>query len=293
MDSIDRILLFAVTPAVFVLSLLEAVVLARRQRYDWRAFGASAFNLVSRIVVSILLPLSIATPFIAWAVTHRVSTWTLDGPLALLVLFFGQEFCYYWYHRTAHRVRWFWCNHSVHHSPNQLNLSAAYRIGLFGRLSGSVLFFVPLMWLGFHPKLVLQMLTLNLLYQFWLHTTWIPKLGWLEGLVNTPSAHRVHHASNPEYLDANYGGVLMVFDRWFGTYRPERDDLPVRYGLVQPMTSHNPLKIEFREWAALLRDLWRARTLRALLGAIFMPPGWRADSAAAPRAGVQAPAAHP
>jgi hypothetical protein len=87
--------------------------------------------------------------------------------------------------------------------------------------------------------------------------------------------------------------VRMVFDRLFGTYRVERSDIDLRYGLVHPMASHNPLKIEFREWSALARDLWRARTLRALLGAIFMPPGWRADSAAAPRAGVQAPAAHP
>jgi len=293
MDSIDRFLLLVVTPTVFGLSLLEAVVLARRQHYDWGAFGASAFNLVSRIAVAILLPLSIATPFIAWAVAHRVSTFTLDGPLALLVLFIGQEFCYYWYHRAAHRVRWFWCNHSVHHSPNQLNLSAAYRIGSFGRLTGTPLFFVPLMWLGFHPKLVLQALTFNLLYQFWLHAAWIPKLGWLEGIVNTPSAHRVHHGSNPEYLDANYGGVLMVFDRLFGTYRAERDDVPVRYGLVQPLTTRNPLKIEFNEWSRLGADLWRARSLRAAWDALLMPPGWRAGVPPAAGLPVGTPAPRP
>ena len=279
MDSIDRFLLFAVTPTVFALSLIEAVVLARRQRYDWGAFAASAFDLVARIAVGILLPLSIAAPLVVWAVQHRVATWTLDGPLALALLFFGQELCYYGYHRAAHRVRWFWCNHAVHHSPNELNLSAAYRIGIFGKLSGTTLFFVPLIWLGFPPKLVLQTLTFNLLYQFWLHTTWIPKLGWLEGIVNTPSAHRVHHGANPEYLDANYGGVLMLFDRLFGTYRAERDDVPVRYGLVQPLRTSNPLKIEFHEWARLGGDLWRARSLRAAWAALFLPPGWRADAA--------------
>jgi len=126
---------------------------------------------------------------------------------------------------------------------------------------------------------VLQTLTFNLLYQFWLHTTWIPKLGWLEGIVNTPSAHRVHHGANPEYLDANYGGVLMLFDRLFGTYRAERDDVPVRYGLVQPLRTSNPLKIEFHEWARLAGDLWRARSLRAAWAALFLPPGWRADAA--------------
>lgn len=277
MDPIDRFLLFTVTPTVFGLSLLEAAVLSRRARYDWRAFGASSFDLALRIAMSIGLPLSIATPLAALAVQHRLTTLTLDGPAAIALLLVGQEFCYYWYHRAAHRVRWFWCNHSVHHSPDELNLSAAYRIGAFGRLSGTTFFFVPLMWLGFHPKIVVQALTFNLLYQFWLHTTWIPKLGWLEGIVNTPSAHRVHHASNPEYIDANFGGVLMIFDRLFGTYRAERDDLPVCYGLVQPMTSRNPLRIEFREWAWLARDLWRARSLRAAFGALFMPPGWRAD----------------
>ena len=142
---------------------------------------------------------------------------------------------------------------------------------------------------------MLQALTFNLLYQFWLHTTWVPKLGWLEGIVNTPSAHRVHHGSNPEYLDANYGGVLMVFDRLFGTYRAERDDVPVRYGLVQPLTTRNPLKIEFNEWSRLGADLWRARSLRAVWDALFMPPGWRAEGHA-PMAGelaARAPVARP
>jgi sterol desaturase/sphingolipid hydroxylase (fatty acid hydroxylase superfamily) len=266
---------------VFALSLIEAAVLARRGHYDWRALGVSAFDLVARIAVTIFLPLSIAAPLARLAVQHRVTDTPLDGPLAVALLFVGQEFCYYWYHRAAHRVRWFWCNHAVHHSPNDLNLSAAYRIGMFGRLSGTTLFFLPLMWLGFNPKLVAQALTFNLLYQFWLHTTWIPKLGWLEGIVNTPSAHRVHHGANPEYLDANYGGVLLVFDRLFGTYRAERDDVPVRYGLVRPLRSNNPLKVELHEWMALARDLLRARSLRALIGAIAMPPSWRADAPAA------------
>jgi hypothetical protein len=139
------------------------------------------------------------------------------------------------------------------------------------------LFFVPLVWLGFDVRTVLSVLTLNLLYQFWIHATWIPKLGWLELVLNTPSAHRVHHASNPEYLDANYGGVLIVFDRLFGTYVAERADLPCRYGLVHPLTSYNPLRVEFAQWLSLGRDLLHARSLRALLGHLLMPPGWSPD----------------
>ena len=110
------------------------------------------------------------------------------------------------------------------------------------------------------------MLSLNLLYQFWIHATWIPKLGWLEYVLNTPSAHRVHHAANLEYLDANYGGVLIVFDRLFGTYRAERDDVPCRYGLVVPMVGYNLLRIELHQWRALARDLLSARSLRAGAG---------------------------
>ncbi|HWH83369.1 MAG TPA: sterol desaturase family protein [Burkholderiaceae bacterium] len=277
MNPIETFLLFVAAPAVLVFALIEALVLARRGRYDWRAFGVSALDLVVRIAVGIVLPLSIVAPLVGWAVRHRIATIPLDGWAAVLLLFVGQEFCYYWYHRAAHRVRWFWGNHAVHHSPNELNLSAAFRIGPFGKLTGSTLFFIPLIWLGFDVRTVFAVVGLNLLYQFWIHATWIPKLGWFEYVFNTPSAHRVHHASNLEYLDANYGGVLSVFDRLFGTYIVERADVPCRYGLVHPQTSYNPLRVEFAEWIALARDLARSRSLRAVLGHLFMPPGWAPD----------------
>ena len=279
MTPIERFLLFVAAPAVLVFALLEAMVLSRRARYDWRAFGVSSTDLVARIAVGIFAPLSIATPLVHWAVQHRLTTIALDGWVAVMALFVGQEFCYYWFHRAAHRVRWFWGNHAVHHSPNELNLSAAFRIGAFGKLTGVTLFFVPLIWVGFDVRTVFSVLTLNLLYQFWIHATWIPKLGWLEYVLNTPSAHRVHHASNPQYLDANFGGVLIVFDRLFGTYIEERADLPCRYGLVHPLTSYNPLRVEFAQWISLAHDLLRARSLRAVLGHLFMPPGWAPDGA--------------
>jgi sterol desaturase/sphingolipid hydroxylase (fatty acid hydroxylase superfamily) len=275
MDPLDKILLYFALPFVVLVSLLEAVVLSRMRAYDWRAAGVSLLDLVGRISMQIFLPLSIAAPLIFWAYQHRLTTIALDGWLPIFALFIGQEFCYYWYHRAAHRVRWFWANHSVHHSANELNLSAAYRIGVLGRLSGTAFFFVPLVWLGFPPKIVFQLLSINLLYQFWIHATWIPKLGWLEYVFNTPSAHRVHHAANLHYLDANYGGVLIVFDRLFGTYTAERDDLPCRYGLVKPMTSYNPLRIEFTQWALLIRDVVTAKSVRAALGYVVMPPGWQ------------------
>ncbi|MGZ3236746.1 MAG: sterol desaturase family protein [Burkholderiaceae bacterium] len=274
MYPIEKFLLFVATPAVLVLALIEAIILSRRRHYDWGAFGTSAIDLVLRTTVNILLPLSIAAPLIRVAYQHRLTTIQLDGWTVALLLFIGQEFCYYWFHRAAHRVRWFWGNHAVHHSPNDLNLGTALRVGLLGKLTGTGLFFVPLIWLGFNPRIVFLVLSLNLLYQFWIHATWIPKLGWLEGILNTPSTHRVHHAANLEYLDANYGGVLIIFDRMFGTYVKERDDLPCRYGLVDPLTSNNILKVEFAEWIKLARDLAAARSVRTFIGHLFMPPGW-------------------
>lgn len=274
MTPIERFLLFVAAPTVLTLSLLEGLVLSRRGGYDWRACGVSLFDYVLRIAVTIFLPLSIADPLVRWVVDHRLSTRELDGWGNLLLLFLGLEFCYYWLHRMGHRVRWFWCNHAVHHSPNELCLMASLRIGAFGKLIGGLIFLLPLIWLGFEVRVVVTALTLNLLYQFWIHATWIPKLGWLEYVLNTPSAHRVHHASNLEYLDANYGGVLIIFDRLFGTYVEEREDLPCRYGLIHPVTTNNPLKVEFGQWLQLGRELLAARSLTAVLGLIFKPPGW-------------------
>ncbi len=118
---------------------------------------------------------------------------------------------------------------------------------------------------------------LNLLYQFWLHAEWIPRLGWLEYVLNTPSHHRVHHAANLEYLDHNYGGVLIIWDRLFGTFVAERDDLPCRYGLVQPLRSNNPVIIAFHEWAALVGDLRHAGSWRDRWSYLVEPPGWQPD----------------
>lgn len=277
MESMRRLLVLLLAVALLA-AVVEALVMTWRKpgSYDWKAGAVSLFDQFLRRIVQVL-PLSVAAPLFEWAWVHRLWTFDLSGLGSILLLFIGQEFCYYVYHRAAHRVRWFWITHSVHHSPNQLNLSAALRLGLTGRLTGTALFFTPLVWIGFHPTVVLGALSINLLYQFWIHATWIPKLGWLEGILNTPSAHRVHHARNVEYLDANYGGVLLVFDRLFGTYRPERDDLPCEYGLVKPVTSYNPLVIQFGPWVQFFCDLCASRSLREIAGTVFMPPGWSAD----------------
>jgi sterol desaturase/sphingolipid hydroxylase (fatty acid hydroxylase superfamily) len=272
---LGRLLVIAVLPATVVASLAEAWVLCRYEDFDWKALGVSVLNFAVRNIVLVALPLSIVSPVFRWAWEHRVTTLRADSWASVVLLFLGQELCYYWFHRASHRVRWFWANHAIHHSPNQLNLSASLRSAVFGRLAGEGIFFVPLVWIGFAPKLVFLALAFNLLYQTWIHTTWIPKLGWFEFIFNTPSAHRVHHAANLEYLDANYGGVLILFDRMFGTYIAERSDLPCRYGWVHPQTSHNPFRVEFEQWLSLFRDLVSARRVGAFVGYLFRPPGWR------------------
>jgi len=209
MMAVARILTFAL-PVVIVIATLEGLVLAvvMRRNYNWRAYFASLADALGRqYVVLTFLSLSLAAPAYDLAYNHRLFTIPIDTTVAVVALLIGQDFCYYWFHRCSHRIRWFWATHAVHHSSNELNFAAAYRFGWTGRLTGTAIFYVPLVWLGFEPRAVFIAIALNLLYQFWLHTEWIPKLGWLEYVLNTPSHHRVHHAANPEYLDHNYGGV--------------------------------------------------------------------------------------
>ena len=263
-------------PAVIAIATLEGLVLAlvMRRDYNWRAYGASLADALGRqYLVYTLLPLSIAQPLVDLAWRHRLFTVPLDGALSVIVLVIAQDFSYYWFHRASHRVRWFWATHAIHHSSNEFNLAAAYRFGWTGKLTGAAIFYVPMIWLGFAPGPVFIAAGINLLYQFWLHAEWIPKLGWLEYVLNTPSHHRVHHACNAEYLDRNYGGIFIVFDRMFGTFAAERDDRPCHYGLVKPLRSNNPVVIAFHEWAALARDLWRAPTWRARFACLIGPPG--------------------
>lgn len=269
----------ALIVALLGIAAVEGIVMSLRApgTYDWRAFAVSIVDAVGRRVTDLVstgLGLVLAIPLITWIYEHRLFTITLDTWWAIALLFVSEQFCYYWYHRSAHRVRWFWATHAVHHSPNQLTLATALRLGWTGKVTGTALFYSPLFLIGFSPLAVTLATTFNLIYQYWLHTTWIPKLGkTFERWFNTPSNHRVHHGSNPEYLDRNYGGVLMVFDHLFGTYVEERADLPPKYGLTTPLLTYNPLRIAFHEWIKLARDLRNARSADDIWRALFAPPG--------------------
>jgi sterol desaturase/sphingolipid hydroxylase (fatty acid hydroxylase superfamily) len=276
MNSLQKFQLIVVG-IVVAASMVEALVLQRLQRgFDWDEVRLSILDLIGRRLIA-FLPLNLAAPLLRLVWEHRAFDVPLNGIAGLALLFLGQEFFYYWYHRAAHGVRFFWATHRVHHTPNQLALSTAYRLGLTETITGAGLFFTPLVWLGVRPEVVFAALSINLLYQFWLHTTWIPKLGWAEYILNTPSAHRVHHASNLPYLDKNFGGVLIVFDRLFGTYAAERDDEPCVYGLVEPVRTKNLVRLEFDEWLGIAHDLRGARNPWQALKMLAMPPGWSSN----------------
>lgn len=260
-------------------TIIEAISIkfVLKRSYDWRAALASYGVMAGRIISDLIVPIAIAMPGAIWFYQHRIADLSQYGVWSYVILFFGLEFVYYWWHRVGHRSRWFWISHSVHHTPNELNMTASFRVGWTQRIMATYVIFTPLVLVGFDPQVVFAMYSFCLGFQFWLHADWIPKLGFLEGTINTPSAHRVHHASNLEYLDCNYGGVLTIYDRMFGSYKPELDELPVRYGLVVPIYSYNPLKLIFYPFAPLVRDVLSARSAREVIGYIFGPPGWRPD----------------
>jgi len=258
---------------LFAIVIVEALL----RRYVWRrptdlrAVAASLADAAVRRIADVA-GLATLAPLPAFAFAHRLATIRMDSVAAWLGLYLLVEFAYYWHHRLTHRVRWFWATHSVHHSSNELMLASALRLGWTGRLGGAIAFFTPLVWIGFPPQAVFGLVAAGLFWQFWLHADWMPRLGLLEWVLNTPTHHRVHHASNPEYLDCNYGSSLIVFDRVFGSFVALRDDIEIRYGLTTPVLSHNPLRIAFNGWLAMGRDFLAARGARARLKVLFGPP---------------------
>ena len=196
---------------------------------------------------------------------------------AWLLLFLLDDFTYYWFHRANHEVRLFWAGHVNHHSSRYLNLGTALRQGVGERVH-KFLFWLWLPLLGFDPAMIITVIGINLFYQFWVHTQAVGKLHpWIEAVFNTPSHHRVHHGANVRYLDRNHGGVLIIWDRLFGTFSEERDDQPVVYGLTTNIDSDHPWTVLSHEYRALGQDLRRASTWADRLRYLLLAPGWSHD----------------
>ena len=193
-----------------------------------------------------------------------------------LILLFAEDLCYYWFHRISHVSRLFWASHVVHHSSQKYNLSTALRQTWSGSFY-SFVFWIPLLLIGFHPIMVMTQMAISLIYQYWIHTELIKKMpNWFEAIFNTPSHHRVHHATNPQYLDRNHAGIFIIWDKLFGTFEPEVEK-PV-YGLVKNIETYNPIKIAFLEWVNMFRDFSFSKTsFLNKVKYLIKPPGWKHD----------------
>jgi sterol desaturase/sphingolipid hydroxylase (fatty acid hydroxylase superfamily) len=270
------------------LELLFASISRVRAEYDLRDTLANVAMSVGSIFFWGMYS-GIFMSAVWFAYHHRLA----DIPFSawsFAIAFVLEDLRYYLWHRISHRSRWFWASHVIHHSSQHFNLSTNLRQSWTSQFSGLILMNVPMAFVGFHPSTVALAFTVNLLYQFWIHTETIDKMPrWFEWLLNTPSHHRVHHASNARYLDANYAGVFMIWDRLFGTFVPEQAEEPPRYGIVKNLGTVNPIRIALHEYVGIARDLARrGLTLRQRLGYFFGPPGWRHDGQHATTASLRA-----
>ncbi|CAN5184779.1 hypothetical protein BH20ACI1_BH20ACI1_13870 [soil metagenome] len=188
-------------------------------------------------------------------------TWTL--------LLFIDDFAYYWFHRFSHEIRFFWNFHVVHHSSNKYNFSVAVRQSWFSGIAHWI-FYIPAAFLGFPLWAFVTMHGLNLIYQFWIHTEYVKKLGILEYVLNTPSHHRVHHGVNNQYLDRNYAGIFIIWDKMFGTFIEETEK--PRYGIIKPLNSYNALWINSHGWAEMFEEIKNKKTLSGKIRCIFGAP---------------------
>jgi sterol desaturase/sphingolipid hydroxylase (fatty acid hydroxylase superfamily) len=264
--------------------LLELVVirfLKGRGDYETRDTLTSLLMGVGNVVSGLLLGF-IAFGVLMWAWEFRITdlgtSWWV-----IALCFVLDDLRYYWYHRIAHRCRWVWAEHVNHHSSQHYNLSTALRQSWTGTFTGMFILRIPLALLGFHPVLLLFVGRLNLVYQFWIHTEAIGRM-WkpIEAIFNTPSHHRVHHATNPRYLDSNYAGTLIIWDRMFGTFVPELDEDMPRYGIVKNIGTFNPIKSRVPR---VDRHVQRCVSTRSVsdherLAYLFAPPGWSQKTAA-------------
>jgi sterol desaturase/sphingolipid hydroxylase (fatty acid hydroxylase superfamily) len=268
-------------PAFILLMAMEAVAdaIMRRDLYELKDSAASISMGLGNVAVNLFaktMQFGIFTFLYRFRIFHLGYQWWV-----WLLLFFCDEFSYYWFHRASHECRLLWASHVVHHSSQRYNLSTALRQSWTGTFTGWI-FWMWLPLVGFRPVMVLTMQAVSLLYQFWIHTELVSSLGPLEWVFNTPSHHRVHHGSNPRYIDRNHAGTLIIWDRLFGTFESEDAADQPRFGLTKDIHTYNPLRIAFHEWADLWRDIRNAPGWKNKMAYLFRHPGWGPDYQALP-----------
>ena len=269
-DVLTYLQYFSVAMVVLLLVELAWDYRSGRRRSFREPLANISFQVVNEILertvysLVVVIGFILVTPYALFEIPVTFGTWIL--------CLIATDFCYYWMHRTEHRVRFFWALHSVHHSSEEYDLSTSFRIFWLIDLS-LVFFFIPLVLIGFSGPQVLVCMVAVFTYMIWVHTEKIGKLGWFDKVFSSPSVHRVHHGSNPQYLDKNYAGIFLIWDRLFGTYEPEGEK--VRYGLTTPIDTSNPVRIGLHELIRLGQDLRRRKSWRDRLLTLVMPPDWK------------------
>lgn len=281
-------------PGFILFIMLEAWVARRRGLHVYRLPIALA-DLGCGITSQLFNLLTFGASIFTYAVVYHWRGWDLDpsSGWTWLLAMVGVDFFYYWWHRASHEVNILWAAHVVHHQSEDYNLAVALRQAFLTNIT-AIPFYLPLALLGVPPIVFAAAKGLNALYQFWIHTELIRSVGPLERVLNTPSHHRVHHAINPQYLDRNYAGILITWDRLFGSFEPERER-PV-YGTTKPLRSLNPLWANFHYYFDIAAVAASATRWRDRLYAVVAHPGWRPGHADAPPLGtaeLSARAAHP
>ncbi len=270
-------LIYYAIPFFILFILIEIVLTAKKniETYEIKDASSSIAMGLGNVFVGLISKLLVLGALMYVYENYRLFTIPFTW-WAWVLVFFADDFSYYWMHRISHENRFFWASHVVHHSSQKYNLATALRQTWTGSFT-SFIFWLWMALLGFHPLMILTQMSISLLYQFWIHTETINKLpSWFEAIFNTPSHHRVHHATNPQYLDRNHAGILIIWDKFFGTFEPEVEK-PI-YGLTTNINSYNPIKIAFHEWIDLFKDVLTSDTsLGNRFKYFFKPPGWKHD----------------
>jgi sterol desaturase/sphingolipid hydroxylase (fatty acid hydroxylase superfamily) len=264
-------------PFFIITIIIEIFISIRLLRDDyeskdtWSSLGLGIGNVLSGLVTK-----GFQLGVFALLYQYRLFDLPSNDWWVWVLLFFGEDFSYYWFHRKSHEIRFFWASHMVHHTSENYTLATALRQTWTGHLTGAFVFWCWLPLIGFEPWLIVMFQSISLLYQYWIHTELIKAMpSWFEFIFNTPSHHRVHHGSDIKYLDKNHAGILIIWDRIFGTFKSEEEH--PTYGLIENVNTFNPIKIAFHEWRKIGRDLIKAPSFSARIKYIFGAPGWRHD----------------
>lgn len=261
--------------------------------YKWKDFAASGFMGIGSAILGPLIKVTFAIVLFegVYELCNPIIEGTRQNFLGYasfgyawyiwLLCMLADDFSYYWFHRANHEVRLFWAAHIVHHSSTHFNLGTAIRNGWFTILY-KPLFYIWMAAIGFPPEMMLVCLGIESLWQFQLHSLYVPKLGFLDKILNTHTMHQVHHAKNLEYLDKNHGGILNLFDRMFGTWKALDDKVPIKFGVTHAPNSYNPIVLLTHEFKDIWKDVKKADKLSHKLMYIFGPPGWSHDGSTVP-----------